>query len=230
MAMTTCKECKAQISTTADSCPQCGAKRKKTSGCAIIVAGFFGLIAFSALARSCAGNSSIEAPAPTPAKTTAAPAPAAPPPAPAIGSQWSYHQDVDPMGKGTTYYAQVTSSNTVSFSFPYNEEQHGSLTLRTHPRYGKDVILGIERGQFLCRSYEDCNVLVRFDDQNAVTYSAVGASDNSTETIFLRNYPRFLASMLKAKRVRISAEVFQEGNPVFEFDVTGFDAGKYKPK
>lgn len=37
MAMTKCKECGAQISTTAESCPHCGAKqKKKTSGCALI--------------------------------------------------------------------------------------------------------------------------------------------------------------------------------------------------
>jgi hypothetical protein len=91
-------------------------------------------------------------------------------------------------------------------------------------------MLSIERGQFLCRSYEDCTILVRFDDQKAQSYSAVGASDNSTETIFLRNYPRFVGSMQKAKTVRIAAEIYQQGAPVFEFNVSGFDASKYKPK
>ena len=134
------------------------------------------------------------------------------------------------MGKGTTLLAQVPSTNVVLFDSPYDGPQHATLTLRTHPRHGKDIILGIERGQFLCRSYEDCNVLVRFDDQKAVTYAGVGPADNSTESVFIRNYPRFVSSMLKAKRVRISAEVYQEGSPVFEFDVTGFNEAKYKGK
>lgn len=133
------------------------------------------------------------------------------------------------MGKGTTYFAQVKSSNTVTFDSPYDGPQHGTLTIRTHPRHGKDVVLSIERGQFLCRSYEDCNILVRFDDEKASTYSAVGPADNSSESIFLRNYQRFVAGMLKAKRVRISAEIYQEGSPVFEFDVSDFDESKYKP-
>lgn len=68
MAMTTCKECKAQISTNAEACPQCGAKRKKTSGCAIIVAGFFGLVFLSAIMRTCSGDTS------TPASTSSTPA------------------------------------------------------------------------------------------------------------------------------------------------------------
>lgn len=153
-----------------------------------------------------------------------------PPEAPVIGAQWTYGQNDDPMAKGTSYVALVQSTNTVEFGFPYSGPQHATLTLRTHPRHGKDVILSIERGQFLCRSYEDCTILVRFDDQKAQSYSAVGAADSSTETIFIRNYGRFLASMQKAKTVRIAAEIYQQGSPVFEFNVAGFDASRYQPK
>lgn len=148
---------------------------------------------------------------------------------PEQGSQWNYREDKDPMGKGAAYFASVSSTNTVNFGFPYSGPQHGTLTLRTHPRYGKDVILSIERGQFLCTSFEACTVLVRFDDSAASNYSAIGAADNSTETVFIRGYSRFLSRMEKSKRVRISANVYQEGAPVFEFDVSGFDPHKYKP-
>lgn len=133
------------------------------------------------------------------------------------------------MAKGVTYHAIVQSTNTVSFDFPYSGAQHGLLNLRTHPRHGKDVILQIERGQILCRSYEDCTILVRFDDKEAQRYSAVGAADNSTETIFIRNYSRFVGAMMKAKTVRIAIPVFRRGEPTFEFNVEGFDAAKYKP-
>ena len=132
------------------------------------------------------------------------------------------------MAKGVSYFAVVRSTNTVEFDFPYNGRQHARLTLRTHPRHGKDVILSIDQGQFLCRSYEDCIVLVRFDDKAAQRYAGVGAADNSTETIFIRNYSRFVGEMLKANTVRISAEVYQEGSPVFEFDVSDFNVPKYK--
>jgi hypothetical protein len=72
-------------------------------------------------------------------------------------------------------------------------------------------------------------VLVRFDDEPPTNYSGVGAADNSTETIFIHNYDRFIGKVLKAKRVRISVNIYHEGAPVFEFDVSGFDQGKYKP-
>ena len=78
MAMTTCRECKAQISTTAAACPQCGAKPKKTSGCAIIVAAFFGLILLSAIMRGCSGGSPTSTSATNPSSNAAPPAPVAP--------------------------------------------------------------------------------------------------------------------------------------------------------
>ena len=84
MAMTICRECKAQISTTAEACPQCGAKRKKTSGCAMIVAVFFGLLVFSAIIRGCSDDSSTTTAATTPSNSAVqptTPAPAKPDPA-----------------------------------------------------------------------------------------------------------------------------------------------------
>lgn len=122
--------------------------------------------------------------------------------------------------------ASVVSTNTVEFSFPYQRPQHGTLVLRDTPRFGKDVMFSIERGQILCRSYEDCSILVRFDDRDPLTFNAAGASDGSSETIFIRNHPRFLREMQRAKQVRISVEVYRQGAPTFEFDVSGFDPGK----
>lgn len=148
----------------------------------------------------------------------------------AAAAPWTYSQNDDPMSKGKTYYASIISSNTVEFDFPYSGAQHGRLTLRTDPKYGKDVIFTIERGQILCSSYDGCTIRVRFDDEEATSYSASAAADNSTETIFIPNYSRFVEKMMKAKRVRISMNVYQEGAPVFDFDVSGFNAGKYKPK
>lgn len=145
-------------------------------------------------------------------------------------SKWQYSQNEDKMTGGRTYYALVTSSNSVDFSFPYSGPQNATITLRNDPKYGKDVIFSIEKGQILCNSYEGCNVLVRFDDGKPVTYSANPPSDNSSETIFISNYTKFLTNLSKAKIVRISPTIYQQGAPVFEFDIEGFDTEKYKPK
>lgn len=233
MAMTKCKECGHSISTKAEACPSCGAKQVRTSGCAKVVLTFFIVMLAFALLGQCMesttptrSTSSSSSPAPKAKTPVSAPIPVS---APEPGSQWRYSQREDPMTSAKIYYASVRSSNTVNFDFPYSGPQRGTLTLRTHPRYGRDLIFNIERGQVLCRSYDGCTVLVRFDDKEAQRFSAAGAADNSTESLFLQNYSRFAGEMLKADRVRISVPIYQQGTPVFEFDVSGFQTEKYRP-
>ncbi len=146
------------------------------------------------------------------------------------GSQWSYSASEDKMTGGTMYSAVVLSTNTVNFGFPYSGEQYGRLVLRTAQKNGKDVLFSIEKGQFLCRSYEDCQVNVRFDDGKPEIYAGVGPSDNSSDLVFIRNYEKFSSKLRKAKVVRISVNIYQQGAPVFEFDVSGFDQDKYISK
>jgi hypothetical protein len=169
-------------------------------------------------------------PAPAePSPTDPAPAAAAPEPEP-TGLQWTYDHREDAMTGKPTHTAYVLSTNTVNFDFPYGGQQHGKLMLRTDPKYGQDVIFTIEQGQILCRSYEDCSVLVRFDDGKPQRFSGIGPADNSSETVFIRNYSRFEKSLRKSKIVRISVNVYQEGAPVFEFDVSGFNHVSYTGK
>ncbi|QNA90445.1 hypothetical protein G4G28_21625 [Massilia sp. Dwa41.01b] len=151
-------------------------------------------------------------------------------PAPEVGKQWDYSVSEDKMTGGMTKFASVSSSNTVNFGFPYSGAQHGSLTLRTDPRHGKDVLFQISRGQILCPSYEGCSVQVRFDDEKPVTYHATGPADHSSETVFIQNYAGFLNKLKKAQRVRLSLNIYQQGSPVFEFDVSGFSVDRYQNK
>lgn len=141
--------------------------------------------------------------------------------------KWSYRSSTDPMTSGTTRQASIQSENTVSFDFPYRGPQHGTLILRDHPSHGRDVILSIERGQILCRSYEDCNITIRFDQKSPTRWRAVGPSDNSTDTIFIRNSAEFRRRMRSADAVRIQIPVYQEGNVLFEFEVGGFSQSRF---
>lgn len=233
MALIKCKECGTDVSSKAESCPKCGARvAAKPMGCGtligVIILGGIIVSAYSSIFSPSSSNSASSSTSASTTATTAQQTPTAAPPAP--GSQWSYYEHDDPMGKGVVYQAEVHSSNTVNFSSPYSGAQFAFLSLRTHPRHGKDIMLRIEKGQFLCRSYEDCTVLIRFDDESAVRYAAIGPSDNKTTIIFIRNYGRFAQKMLKASRVRIAAEIYKEGAPAFEFDVSGFDKNHYTPK
>lgn len=234
MALIKCKECGAEVSSKAETCPKCGAKvADKPMGCGSVIGIFFlGLVVISLFASLSPSGSQSEAPQAVTEPSTGTQTFAIPEPEsePVPGSQWTYHQSSDDMSNGSVYHAFTSSTNTVEFDFPYSGEQHAMLTLRTHPRWGKHLMFRIEKGQLLCNSYDGCAVLVRFDDGKAERFSAIGPEDNSSEVLFIQNYGRFVEKMLKANRVRVAVSVFQEGNPTFEFDVSGFDVNKYRPK
>lgn len=135
---------------------------------------------------------------------------------------WIYDESPDKMGRGTVKTATIRSLNEIEFGFPYQGRQRMTLMLRVHPKYGKNVILSIERGQFLCR-IDGCAASVRFDQGKPETYSASEPADNSTTYLFIGNYDRFLTGLRKSKKVSVEAQFYQEGSPVFEFDTSGLE-------
>jgi hypothetical protein len=141
--------------------------------------------------------------------------------------KWSYQSNEDSMTSKPVRYAAIESENTVEFDFPYTGSQRGTLTLRQHPTHGFDVIFTIQKGQLLCQSYQDCQIRVRFDEDQPEAWSAVGPSDNSTTAILLHSESRFLQRLRKAKTVRIQVPVYQEGSPSFEFDVATFNHERF---
>ena len=143
----------------------------------------------------------------------------------AIGAQWVYSKSEDGMTGKMSSGAMVQSANTFEFDFPYQGAQHATLTLRKHPRHGKDVILAIEKGQIQCSSY-DCLVRVRFDDESPKTYTGNEPADNSSEYVFIPAYGTFSTKLKTAKRVRIEVNVFHQGALMAEFDVSGFKPEK----
>jgi hypothetical protein len=144
-------------------------------------------------------------------------------------SNWAYDEYPDKMGRGTVRTASTTSTNTVSFDFPYSGEQHATLTLRSHPEHGKDVILRIERGQFLT-GIEGCTVTLRFDDSPPMKLHGNEPADLSTNVLFIEGFERVAGNLERAKKLKIEAPFYQEGNQVFEFDVQGFTREKLSPK
>jgi hypothetical protein len=229
MALKPCKECGREISTEATVCPHCGKKfptgqgtSRVAMGCLVLVVLVFikVLLPSGSSKNSSDENASASSSAAVPTPTPASPS--------TPGSQWNYVREEDPMTGKVERTASVQSINTVEFAFPYNGTQRGSLYIRRHPRFGNSVIFRIEKGQLLCPSYEGCTVLVRFDDGEPQSFSAAPPSDHSTETIFIKNYDRFIEKLRTARRVRVSPKVYQEGSVVFSFDVAGFDATKLR--
>jgi hypothetical protein len=139
---------------------------------------------------------------------------------PEPGSQWRYSSDEDQMGRKRSF-ARVDSSNTLDFGFPYQGSQLGTLTIRKTITSGTNVILRIERGQFLC-GIEGCTINVRFDSGPIQRFSASGPNDHGTTTLFLENETRFISQLRKANAVRIESTFYHEGLQTLEFDVQGF--------
>ena len=163
---------------------------------------------------------------PKPAVSSGQPA-SSPASQPGKPENWAYDEEPDKMGRGTVKRAWTTSLNKVDFDFPYAGEQYARLTLRTHPEYGKDVILSIDRGQFLCR-FDGCSVLVRFDEGKAERYSAAEPADHSTTTLFISGFDKLVANAKRSKKAMIEAQFYQEGARVFEFAVEGLEWGAAK--
>ncbi len=133
---------------------------------------------------------------------------------------WTYSTNEDSMGR-TVSFADVTSSNTLDFDFPYQGAQHGRLVVRETTKTGMQASVRIERGQFLCH-VSDCSVNVRFDDGPVRTVSAQGAADYSTTILFLESSESFFARMRKAKIMRVEAMFYQQGSQTLQFNVDGF--------
>lgn len=145
----------------------------------------------------------------------------------ALAAKWTYQAGADEMTGRATRAAMIRSENSVNFAFPYHGEQRASLIVRTHPSYGRDVIFRIEQGQLLCRRIDRCQVRVKFDEGQPQTWRASPPADHSTTVLFLQAYDRFVQQLRRSEVVRIQPEVYQEGSPVFEFHVEGYDHSRY---
>jgi hypothetical protein len=210
MALIKCKECHKEVSSSAVACPHCGAKVPHRGAAKVLLLGIGIIVLMSMLI----GPLTRDTPSSSTPPTSLASSPVAD-----TTPHWTYQTLQDAMVQKPIRYASVQSINELNFGFPYQGAQHATLTLRTHPRFGKNVMLRIERGQFLC-GVEGCSVTVRFDVGKPQRFSVDEPSDHSTTYLFIDNYDGFLASLRKSKKIYIAAEFYQEGSPVLEFDIS----------
>lgn len=140
-------------------------------------------------------------------------------PGPAAAGGWEYSTNIDKMTSKKTVHAVIRSSNSLSLQFPYRGANFGRLVVGQHPKYGTDVIVDVDKGQILCRSYDGCSISVRFDSAKPSTFSATPPADHSADHVFFENAQRFIASARKAKRILVQLTFFQSGTQVLEFEV-----------
>jgi hypothetical protein len=117
--------------------------------------------------------------------------------------------------------ACTTSTNELSFSFPYGGGSSGKLCFR---RKGKslDAWVSISAGQFLC-GIESCALRLKFDDGGIKSFGAVESSTHESNILFLESEARLLAFVQKSKKLKLEAQYYQEGSQVLFFDLGGLD-------
>lgn len=135
------------------------------------------------------------------------------------GHTWRRVESTDLVSGGKSVTLVAKSKNTHRFKFPYSGEQFAELALRNHPRFGHSIILQLSKGQFVCDNFDGCNVTIRIGDAQPRQIRARPPSDYSSDTLFLggRFTNQLWNEILRADRVVISAVVYREGAPAFEF-------------
>jgi hypothetical protein len=134
----------------------------------------------------------------------------------ASADAWRYSENTDAMTGKKRLDATIRSDNNLSFDFPYQGENSGFLSIQKDPKHGNLALLWINKGQMLCH-YRDCNISVRFDDAQPVTYSGSAPADHSSTGIFLDNAQGFIARAKKAKKILVQFNAYQNGAPVLTF-------------
>lgn len=212
MSMIKCGECKQDISDKAEKCPHCGAPvKKKTSLLTWIVAGVVGIVVISAFSGKPSDTPS-SIPSTSSGNATADVV---------VKPEWNMGNDIDSVSGKPSKVAIMDSTNLVDMEFPYNGGSVGSIIIRKHPRYGKDVIFKVSKGQLLCDISDGCAISVRFDDKPARQVHATEPADHSNDTLFLSGYDRLVKDIKSSKKMIVEATFFQNGARTYEFQVEG---------
>lgn len=227
-----CKDCGNQISKNADSCPNCGAKVKRTSVLTWIAIIFIGMIVISAMSSIMsdedvispdANISSAEEPVVTAgADETSLPV-TSEPEVQETASNWEYEESTDEMRGSASYFATIGSVNNIRLEFPYTGGTSLFLIIRNMPENGNEVLISTDNGQLWCE-YSNCYMSAKFDDGEVKRYPLARAAAGSSETMFLDgSIEQFINDLKQSKTAMIEIGFFNYGNQQFRFDTNGLE-------
>jgi hypothetical protein len=137
---------------------------------------------------------------------------------------WHHGSYSDKMTGKVTKYSYVISTNSIDMKFPYQGGTTADITIHDDGF----AAVTISKGQVMCTSYSGCSFLVKFDDNKPEYFRAHGSSNGDPKVLILCDSTmnevfcsgkQFIKKLKKAKKVMIEVQVYQEGSPVFEFDV-----------
>jgi hypothetical protein len=141
----------------------------------------------------------------------------------APASKWTYSQDKDAMRGTTTRYASLDSDNSAEFDFPYQGGSTATLQVRQRPEDGLRILLSVTKGQFLCNSFTNTTVSVKFDNGPVKKFGCSDTAAGNTDVIFIENPSTFLKALRASKSAMIEPQFFQAGGRQFTFDTSGLE-------
>lgn len=133
--------------------------------------------------------------------------------------EWEFSFDEDEMTSTRNVYARISSDNTIDQDFPYGATG-ANICIRYMKKYGYDVLVTIDEGQFSGIDVSGTNyIMVRFDKGKAIKYWYSNSDDGSSDCVFIRKTNDFIKRCKEAKDIKIELPLFQNGRPVFKFHV-----------
>lgn len=135
---------------------------------------------------------------------------------------WQYYERKDEMSENILYTATCVSTNMHDFDFPYNGGSYLYLIIRNMD--GKnDVYLQISKGQVMTSISGSEYVRFKFDGGEPIKYYFSSSSDGDSTYAFLNQSNALIKKIKGAKDIKIDIPLFQEGRPVFNFNVSGLE-------
>lgn len=144
------------------------------------------------------------------------PAPEEPNEPASAASRWSVVESPDDLTGRPVRTLTAFSETPFELDSPYEGLQRARLIFREHPRFGTDVMLAIDRGQFRCYP-SDCRVDVVFDGGDPVTWRGSPSDSGSSTVVFLTNQERFQRRAGSAREIRVAATLYRAGMLTFVF-------------
>lgn len=133
--------------------------------------------------------------------------------------EWEFSFKEDEMTSSRNVYARISSDNTIDQNFPYGATG-ANICIRYMKKYGYDVLVTIDEGQFSGIEVSGTNyIMVRFDKGKAIKYWYNETDDGSSDCVFIRKANDFIKRCKEAKDIKIELPLYQNGRPVFKFHV-----------
>lgn len=217
MAIKPCKECGNPVSDKAEACPKCGLKNNKHLPRWIVWLVF--IVLFVILFKACQFGSSDPDQKPNQNQQLESNSQI-----PTPQENWQNQESSDEM-RGTKSNTTVNiSTNEVDFGFPYNGGSKLGLMVRNNSKE-KDIMIKIDKGQFICGIVDGCEVNFKFDNGSVQSISMIGSDSHDSDLLFVahaKTVNSLIQKLKTANKLTIEPKFYQEGARQFNFNVQGF--------